>query len=65
MLTPSLGQSQSVLSGKVTPRCSRAVHVLLGFALSQTAWLTFLDAVCVMSRLTLGIAQSNQYLPDA
>lgn len=39
--------------GHPSSRCSRAVHVLLGFALPQTARLTFL-MLSVMSRLTLG-----------
>lgn len=52
----SLTQSQSLLSGKVMPssRGSRAVHVLLRFALSLSVWLTFLDAACVRSRLAPG-----------
>lgn len=52
----SLTQSQSLLSGKVVPssRGSRAVRALLRFALSLSAWLTFLDAACVRSRLAPG-----------
>jgi len=53
MLTPSQTPSLFLLSEQVTPnsRCSKAVHMLLGFVLSLTAWLAFLDAACVMSRL--------------